>query len=239
MDETKVVPAEESTTTETVETKTEEKEVKISDTLDAPVVETKEPKMVPEAVLIEVKKENKQMAKDLRDLKALVESGATKKEISSDLKEIADKHNVDADFVNEFAEAVRGKVEKEIDEKNKPMQEKQAAQEWDAKFSEAYDKAISENPEYKDLAKKDVIKALIKSNPENLNKPWAKILEESYGHLVTGRKTLETTKPRGGVEDTSVDLSRAARDPEYFKEVMADPELRKKYNDDLAKRNRF
>lgn len=239
-EQAKVVPAEESKDTETVETKTEEspkEDVKVGDALNTRE-EKKEPRMVPEAVLIEYKKENKQIAKDLRDLKTLIESGATKKEVSTDLKSLADKHGFDADFLGDFAEAVRKEAEDAAEAKLKPIKEKEIASAREKIFEEHFAKTMAEMPEYASLVNKDVIKTLA-YDPVNVNKTFAQIFQDSYGHLVTGRKTLDTTKPRGGIEATDIDLQRASRDPEYFKEVMADPELKKKYNDEMAIRNKF
>lgn len=244
MPEAKIVPAEESKQTETVETKAESKEtkedVKIGDALKTKEEskDTKEVKMVPEAVLIEYKKENKQMAKDLKDLKTLVESGATKKEVSTDIKALADKHNVDADFLSEFAETVRKEASADAEAKIKPIEEKENAKKRDEIFNEHFDKTLEELPEFKKLVNKDVIRSLA-FDPKNANKTFAQIFQESYGHLVTGKKTLEPTKPRGGAKDTGIDFSRARSDSEYFKEIMADPELKKKYNEDLPNRLRF
>src|SRR5260370_39242204 len=41
-----------------------------------------EPRMVPEAALIEIKKENKALAKDLKALQKRIEEGSTKREVS-------------------------------------------------------------------------------------------------------------------------------------------------------------
>jgi hypothetical protein len=90
-------------------------------------------------------------------------------------------------------------------------------------------------PEYKNIANKDVIKSL-SLDPKNANKTFAKILEDSYGHLITGKKTLEKTTVRGGNSDSPIDFNKAAKDMEYYKEIMANPELKKKYNESLTDR---
>lgn len=238
----KDAPVEESKETKPVETKTEpakaEKEVKVGDALDTKGKAKDEPKMVPEAVLIEYKKENKEMFKELKELKALIESGATRKEVSTDLKAIAEKHNVDADFVKEFAEAVRKEAEADFESKMKPAKDAEIAAKRDKLFEEHYGKAIEANPEYKSLANKEVIKTLA-LDPRNADKTFAQIIEGAYGHLVTGRKTLDTTKARGGKDDVEIDFNKAQSNTEYFKEIMADPELKKKYNAGLAERVKF
>lgn len=247
MPEAKIVPAEESKDTKTVETKTESKEtnedVKVGDVLKTTKEEPKkETKMVPESVLIEYKKESKEVRKELDALKKSIESGATKKEVSTDIKDLAEKHGVDAEFLNDFAHAVRKEANEDTEEKissiKKPIEEKENAEKREKSFNEHYEKTLEELPEFKKLVNKDVIKALA-FDPKNANKTFAQIFQDSYGHLVTGKKTLEPTKARGGAKDTEIDFKRASSDTEYFKEIMADPQLKKKYNEDIATRNRF
>ena len=239
-DEVKKVPDEESKETNPAETvaDTTKKDETVGNALNT----KKEAKMVPEAVLIEYKKENKQIAKELKDLKEFIESGATKKEISMDLKELADKHNVDADFLNEFASAVQKKAqadtEEKLNSKIRPIEEKENAKKRDEIFDKHFDKTLEDMPEFKGIVNKDVIKALA-LDPQNENKTFTQIFNDSYGHLITGKKTLESTKPRGGAEDVAIDFNKASTNPEYFKEIMADPELKRKYNEDIATRNRF
>lgn len=211
------------------------KDAKAGDILGGKKKESEEVKMVPEAVLIEMKKENKQMAKDMADLKTLIEKGASKKEVTSDLKALAEKHNVDPDFLSEFADAVRKEATEAAKAELKPIEEENNASKRESIFNEHYEKTLKENPEYAKLVNKDVIKALA-FDPKNKDKTFLDIFESAYGHLVTGKKTIDTTKPRGGKEDTKVDISRAQRDPDYFKEVMADPELKKQYNEGLSSR---
>jgi len=240
MPEAEKAPVEEAKDTKAVETKTEtpkeektKEEVTVGDALKT-VKETKEPKMVPEAVLIEYKKENKEMFKELKELKKLIEEGATKKEVSSDLKALAEKHSVDADFLKEFADAVKKEAEDAANAKLKPIEDEKTAIKLNKIFDENFDKTLSEMPEYAKLVNKDVIKTLA-FDPRNANKTFAQIFESSYGHLVTGKKTLETTKARGGAQDSSIDYSKI-NDSEYFSTIMADPELKKKYEDDRVSR---
>lgn len=232
-DEAIVAPAEESKPEPVTEAVKEET---VSEMLGS---KKEEPKMVPEAALIEIKKENKQMAKDLKALQRSIEDGATKKEVSTDLRALGEKHNVDPDFLQEFAAAVRSQAEndvkQEFDSKLKPLQDREKAAEIDQKFTNVFDKTMEELPEFKNIAKRETVKSL-SLLPENANKTFRQILEDNFGHLIPGKRTLEGTKPRGGKDDAEIDQSRATKDPEYFKEIMSDPGLKKKYNDGLAKR---
>lgn len=217
------------------ESKTEAKDTKVGDALGEPKLEKKESKMVPEAVLLEYKKDNKELKKDIQELKKLIEDGATRSEISQELKDIAEEHNVDPEFLDKLAKSIRQQTKAELEAEVKPIKEKELAQKREEIFTENYNKTLEAMPEYKDLAQKEVIKALA-MNPANANKTFAQILEMSYGHLVKGKKTIEQTTPRGGNDNEEIDFNKAQRDHKYFVEIMADPKLKAKYNEDLHKR---
>src|ERR1035437_9740029 len=222
-----VVPVEESK-----ETKAEEKEVKAGEVLETTKEDKREPKMVPEAALIEYKKENKQLVKEI---KQLIESGAAKKEVAADLKTLADEYGVEPKMVEGITAAVRQQIEGEFEKKDAPVKAKALAAEKDKIFEEHFAKTLEENPEYARLVNKDTIKSMA-FDPTNANKTFAQIFQAAYGHLVTGKKTLEPTKPRGGAKDTDIDLSKPINDSEKFAEIMADPELKAKYNEEMLKR---
>jgi len=73
-------------------------------------------------------------------------------------------------------------------------------------------------------------------NPANKDKTFSALLEEAYGSALGGKRTIETTTPRGGADNTKVDAERAQKDPEYRKEVFANPDLKKQYNESLTDR---
>jgi len=90
-------------------------------------------------------------------------------------------------------------------------------------------------PEYENLVNREVIKVL-SLDPKNANKTFAQLIEETYGKAITGKRTIETTKPGGGKEPTEIDFDKALKDTEYFKEIMSNPTLKKKYNDSISSR---
>jgi predicted DNA-binding protein YlxM (UPF0122 family) len=243
-DETKITPAPEEAKTEekakveakTEDTKSEVKDTKIGDVIktDAKPPEEVKAKMVPEAVFLEEKNERKALAKELKEVKRLLEEGASRKEVSADVKEIAEEFGLTEQAVSKLiakvGEQTKAEYDKEIEAKLKPIQEKERAENVEKTFNEHFEKLMEAMPEFKGIASKDVIRALT-MDPRNANKTFAKILEESYGHLVTGKKTLEKAQARGGVSDATVDIKRMAHDMEYYKEVAANPELFKKYKD--------
>jgi hypothetical protein len=208
---------------------------------DAPAPK-EDPKVVPESALIELKKENKQLFKEIKKMQDMIGEGATKKEVSSSIKAIAEKHSVSEEFLSELASAIRAEADADIDErvnsKLKPLEAKDNAARIDKIFSENFDKTIDQMPEYKDIANRDVIKTLT-LDPANANKTFAQIMEQAYGHLVQGKRTIDAAKPRGGKEPAEIDFEKAQKNSTYFKEVMADPDLRKAYNSDLQKRLRL
>lgn len=207
----------------------------VGDVLNQAVPE-KKAESVPLSKFLELKNENKELARQMKEVQKSIESGASKREVTSDLKALSEKHGVDADFLQDFAEAVRAKAEQDTEAKLKPIEEKERAKKIDAAFNEHYDKLMAQMPEYDGVANKEVIKTL-SLNPANKNKTFIQIMEESYGHLIKGKPSLDSASARAGKNDSlDVDVERAKRDSGYFKEVMDNPTLKKKYNDSLTNR---
>jgi DNA-binding transcriptional MerR regulator len=211
-DEAKIAPAVESkepvpAKTEAAPTETKAEDVVISDIVKPE--ERKEPKMVPEAALLEYKKEAKELGKELKEIKKMMEDGASQKEVSGDIKSIADEFGLTEGAVEKLirkvGEQTKAEYDKEIEAKLKPLQDREKAE----------------------------------SVSKTFNKTFAKILEESYGHLVTGKKTLEKTQARGGNSDAPIDFERAKKDMGYYKEIMAEPSLKAEYNKGLIDRIRL
>lgn len=206
--------------------------------------ETKpEPRLVPEAVLLEYKNQNKELKKDLKDLKQLIESGATKKEISEDIRDIAEEHNVDVNFLKKLVHKIEDDNERKIEEKIaaqiKPYQDKERQERINKLFDQHWRKVLEELPEYKGIANKEVIRERA-LNPLNSKKTFKQILDESYGHLVSGKYTMESARSRAGEgEIGQIDYNRAARDMAYYDKIMADPALKAEYNKNLHKRIPF
>ncbi len=237
-------PVEESKETKPVETKTEEKpvveapkeEVKVGELLKKE--EPKETKMVPEAALLEYKKENKEVLRELKELREVVAKGATKSEVTASVKELMSEYPDSKEFIEKFYGALKAEVQAERASETKVTNAKEEAKRIDTIFNEQFDKVMEAYPEYKGIVNKDVIKTL-SLDPKNASKTFPKILEESYGHLIQGKKTIEKTMSGGSKSDAKVDFKRAARDPEYFKEIKANPDMLKEYNADLETRMRF
>lgn len=115
------------------------------------------------------------------------------------------------------------------------IQAKEKRAEQEVKLAQGLSKALEAAPEFKDVANADVIKQMA-LNPANKDKTFVQLLEEAYGNAIGGRRTIETTTPRGGAADTKVDIERTRKDPEYRRGVLSNPDLKKQYNESIQDR---
>jgi len=187
-------------------------------------------------LFVSEKKARKQAEKDLKALKESIEEGANAKEVSKDINAIADEHNIDAKFLQDFANSIRTQAEEGIDERiNSKFDSLNSATTFESKFKKAYETALDRGPEFKDIANPEVIKMLSKL-PENSKKTVTQILEDTYGNALTGKRTVESSTPNGGKSPEPLDFDKAQRDGAYFAEVMADPKKKEKYNEIMLKK---
>lgn len=194
------------------------------------------PNLIPESVFLGEKKARKAAEKELKALKESIEGGATAKEISSDIAEIADEHNIDKVFLQKLASSIKTQTEKELDEKySSKLGGKEKAESFETAFNKAYKVALERGPEFEKIANPDVIKTL-SMQPENSKKTLSKILEETYGNALSGKRTIETTTPGGGKDPEPLDYIKAQKDTNYFNEVMGNPKLKAQYNELMLKK---
>ena len=200
------------------------------------ILEEKEDK-VPLSVFLQTKKEKKTLERELANLKEKAKE-APKTEITSDLNSIADKYDVDPNFLSELSSIIyskaKGEVTQEVEDKLKPLEEKERAARIDKAFNEHYKSVMEEMPEYANVVNKEVIKEL-SLLPKNAKKTFQQIIEETYSNTVTDKKTMETSTPRGG-KDVALDMDKAQSNPEYRREVLANPNLKKEYNKKMLER---
>jgi len=216
----------------------EVKEETVGEVLNSQKQKPKE-ETVPLSTFLEIKNENKAMHKEMKELKKSIEQGANKKEVNSTIKALSEKHGVDADFLEDFAVAVRQEAKKEVEEelssKLRPIEEKEKAEKFDKVFNQHYTKALEQLPEFDGVVNKEVIKTL-SLNPANANKTFTQLIEEAYGHLVSGKRTIDVANSRNSrLETGEIDVKRANTDIEYFREIKSNPHLLKKYNDMISK----
>ncbi len=203
------------------------------------------------STLIDIKNENKAVWEELKKVQTMIAEGAKKPDVSDTLKKIGEKYKVDSNFLAEVASAIRAEADADTDRKigekvKPPVVEKKEgtvdtqaeADRIDRIFNDHYEKVIAAMPEFKDIVVKDDVKSWT-LDPKNANKTFAKIIEEHYGHLVKGKKNIETSKPASGKAPADIDYEKAASDSKYYAEIMADPALKKEYNANLHKRLRL
>lgn len=154
-----------------------------------------------------------------------------RKDLEKELAELRKEKDADSTVSNTEKDP---EVQKLADKLAKIEEAEQRAAR-DAKLQAGLEKALENAPEFKDIVNHDVIKQMA-LNPANKDKTFVNLLEEAYGNALTGRRTTETTTPRGGAKDTKVDIDRAKRDTEYRREVLANPDLRKQYNESIENR---
>lgn len=189
---------------------------------------------------LELKRENKEFKKSIKDLEAKISEGATKQEVSADISALSEEYpDVDKNFLTKLAATIKAQVEKDTDEKLssrlKPLEQKEKDEKIDSVFSTHFNLAMEKMPEFKDIINRDVIKTL-SLDPRNKNKTFQQIIEETYGNALTGKRTIEPTTPGGGKDPENLDFDRARIDTNYFKEVMANPRLKAEYNDKMLKK---
>ena len=194
-----------------------------------------EAKVVPEAAFLELKKENKEFKKAISALEKTIAEGGTKAEVSTDIAAIGEKYGVDKAFLSELATSIRKDTEADFESKLKPIAAKDKADRIEGVFKTHFEKAMAEMPEFNGVVNRDVIKTL-SLDPSNANKTFQQLIEDTYGNALGGKRTLETTTPRGGKTIDKVDFTLAGRDQNYLKEVLSNPDSRKEYNDGLTDR---
>lgn len=187
---------------------------------------------------LELKKENKEFKKQLKDLEKSIEEGASKVEVTEDIEAIADEFGVDVKFLSKLTKAIKSQAEKDADERVsnrlKPLEAKEKQAKIDEAFKTHFKIAIDAMPEFAKIVNPEVIKTL-SLDPKNANKTFAQIIEETYGGALTGKSTIEATKPGGGKDPEPLDFAKARKDSKYFDEVMANPTLKKEYNERMLK----
>lgn len=191
-------------------------------------------KMVPEWQLLEAKKSiEEKLGKKIADLEAVIEKSKSKAELSGNLDDIYEAYpEVDKKFID----LILAKATKAAEAKIEPITKEREAAESDKAFDKAFKFAMNKlGKDFEGIVNADVIKELTKL-PKNSQKTFSEIIEETYGASLSGKRTIETTKPGGGKEPAPLDFDKARKDGKYFDEVMADPKLKKEYNDKMLEK---
>lgn len=210
-------------------------ETTIADALDDK--ETKVPDSIPYNRFKEKVDEVKGLTDRIEELESKLASGEMNKaEVQEDLESIADEHNLDATVLGRVAKAMEARALKSVEEKLAPLTAREEQVKRDKAFETMFNRAIEQNPEYAEVADKEVLRQLA-FNPGNAQKTFSQLLNDTYGKFVTKpeKKTLETTTAGKTDAIESIDYKRAQTDSEYFAKIKADPALHAKYNEETLK----
>ena len=230
--EAEVIAPETETTVENTDVEVEQT---ISDML--PEVEEKH-NMIPENVFLSEKKARKQLEKELASLKQQYEAGdVSNRDINSSISSIAEKHNIDKEFLGELVSVIKSDTEKELESKfNSKFESKEKAEKFETAFNKGLNLALERGPEFKSVVNTDVVRQLA-SLPQNASKTISQIIEETYGNALQGKRTIETSvAPNGGKDPEPLDYDRANKDINYLTEILADPKKKAQYNDAMLKK---
>lgn len=154
-----------------------------------------------------------------------------RKALEKELKEARAKTDTETTDSDDDGEPDVKQLAKEL----KDIKDREAQARREVAFEKNLNQTLENMPEYKELVNPAVIKQMA-FNAANKDKTYRQLVEEAYGNALSGRPTTEKTTPRGGAKDTKVDIDRARNDTEYRREVLADPELRKQYNEGIETR---
>lgn len=225
--ESEVIDQAETTAEETQPTISEISE-EIEQSVDDTHVNT-----VPEYAFVAQKKALIAAEKELKALKESIQyQESSQYEQATGVDAIADKYNIDREFMNEL----KSTIENDLDAKYaSKLSAKEKAEKFEDAFSKQYATALERGPEFQAIANAEVIKTLA-TLPQNKNKTVSQLLEETYGNALTGKRTIETTQPGGGKDPEPLDIAKAEKDINYFNEVMADPKKKAQYNDYMLKK---
>ncbi len=185
------------------------------------------------------RKDKRQLEARLKQLESDIENEESDDDIQTNIDDIADEFNVDKKFLKKLEKSIKANLEADVESKLssklKPLEEKEQKDKFVSNVTTYFNNAIERMPEFKGIANLNTILQLA-SLPQNQSKTTSQLIEETFGSAISGKKTIESSNVRGNTEPTEVDYARAKSDTEYFKEVMSNPELKKKYNTGLAQR---
>jgi hypothetical protein len=201
---------------------------------------SKKDEAVPLATFLEVKGDLKAANAEIKRLTAKLENSDGDADVSDEMDTLVEEYGADPKFVKKLVNVIQKNIEKgtttKVNEIIKPLQAKDEDERIEKAFSRAFDATMSDLPEYEDIVNRDVIKAL-SLNPANKDKTFRQLIEETYSKAIKGKKTMEETTPNADKEiGEKVDFARMKKDQGYYAEVMKNPDLKKQYNDGLAKR---
>ncbi len=173
---------------------------------------------VKEGLIVELKKENREMRKMIRDeviptirqLQEQVKNGGTSASNAKDeLDALAEEWQLEPKFVRKLSEILLSKSKKQFEDSYlsdindiKSKTEEQTKQITHAQvagaISKEFDRVVADNPDLGKVAHKEAVKKYILSSEENLKRTMEDILEELYGEAVKNSAGVEGYSSQGG-----------------------------------------
>lgn len=172
------------------------------------------------------------LKKELKELKKSDVSTSNKKDdvIDTLIEKYGDEYR---DFISDIVSVTSQSVES-VSNEYKSLIEQQAMKEQEAQRNGAFDKVfdsfVENNPAYKDIVNKTVIKQLVFSQTDKTKKV-SEIIKDVYGNV----KTKQPPKSLDGYNtNKSEDIDFSRPTPEQMKLINNDKNLQKKYGDYLV-----
>ena len=206
-----------------------EKAQTISEVIEAVSLQEKKPETVGLDKFLELKRENKEMRQSMKAIQDKVDAGASDSQVSADIKAYAEEYGVDTKSIEKILDMADRRAEEKYGSKLKSVEEGTKASKIQEAFSKHFGLAMENMPEYTGIVNPDVIKTL-SLQPQNANKTFKQLIEETYSGALTGKRTMDTTTPGGGKDAEPLDFKKANSDVSYFEKVMNDPKLKAEYN---------
>jgi hypothetical protein len=216
MDETKVIP-----TTDAI---VEPVEGSVA-SIDTPV-ETKE-EMVPLSALLDVKSDMKKLKHELKEAKTV----QTQSEQSAYSKSMVEKYpDVDPEFIAGILASAVAEAKAELAPQFEKVENDRKQVAFDSKFDTIFAKAVSDNPNAKNVDK-DVIKALALT-PQYNNMPLADIIAKLYNPVAVGKSASENDmRAVPDIAMENIDIGNIT--PEQKRQILDNPKTRQQYYDKL------
>jgi len=195
---------------------------------EAPKV--KEAETVPLATFLDVKRDLKELKREIRDAK----SSDRQETALSGVQEIANKYpDVNQDFIADILKSATANAQSKVEEKYSPIFAKQDADRkqvaFDKAFDKLYDKTLEENPNLPTTVDKKLLKTLALT-PNYRNVPLADIIGQMGGVTNDGSSSSENeVRASSDRVDDLVSFDKIT--PDQKKAIMSDEKVRTKYFD--------
>jgi len=171
-----------------------------------------------EGLIVELKKENREMKKMIRDeviptirqLQEQVKKGGTSaSEAKDELDALAEEWELEPKFVKKLADILLNKSKKQFEDEYlsdikdiKSKAEEQTKQithaQITAAISKEFDRVVADNPEIGKIANKEAVKKYIMSSENNLKRTMEDVLDELYGSAQKDGAGMEGYSSQGG-----------------------------------------